>query len=64
MNPEIVRPNIVDLGEVLWDVFPDMAHCGMPRCDRRQRGGSSRRRRFHGDMSSASSQIGSSVRSR
>ena len=28
MNPEIVRPNIVGLGEVLWDVFPDAAHFG------------------------------------
>jgi fructokinase len=28
MNPEIVRPNIVGLGEVLWDVFPDEAHFG------------------------------------
>ena len=28
MNPEIVRPNLVGLGEVLWDVFPDAAHFG------------------------------------
>jgi fructokinase len=28
MNPEIVRPNIVGLGEVLWDVFPEAAHFG------------------------------------
>lgn len=28
MNPEIVRPNLVGLGEVLWDVFPDTAHFG------------------------------------
>ncbi|MFM8904766.1 MAG: carbohydrate kinase family protein [Verrucomicrobiota bacterium] len=28
MNPEIVRPNVVGLGEVLWDVFPDAAHFG------------------------------------
>jgi len=28
MNPEIVRPNVVGLGEALWDVFPDAAHFG------------------------------------
>lgn len=28
MNPEIVRPNLVGLGEVLWDVFPDATHFG------------------------------------
>jgi fructokinase len=28
MNPEIVRPNVVGLGEALWDIFPDSAHFG------------------------------------
>ena len=28
MNPEIVRPNLVGLGEVLWDVFSDADHFG------------------------------------
>ena len=28
MNPEITRPNVVGLGEALWDVFPDASHFG------------------------------------
>ena len=28
MNPEIVRPNVIGLGEALWDVFPDAARFG------------------------------------